>query len=122
MLLICLYLKKQNKTKQKWKQKQKQKQNQKTPQKTEKNIKKKNKNKKQILLSEPGLEFNCVCILLLFPPFFFFLEIPFFFLNMRVFAIGMQTPGGGSGIARFNVATPTNATVTCTAYVLPYNF
>ena len=30
--------------------------------------------------------------------------------------------GGGAGKARFNVATPTNATVTCTAYVLPYNF
>ena len=30
--------------------------------------------------------------------------------------------GGGGGKARFNVATPTNATVTCTAYVLPYNF
>ena len=29
---------------------------------------------------------------------------------------------GGGGKARFNVATPTNATVTCTAYVLPYNF
>ena len=29
---------------------------------------------------------------------------------------------GGAGKARFNVATPTNATVTCTAYVLPYNF
>ena len=29
--------------------------------------------------------------------------------------------GGGGGKARFNVATPTNATVTCTAYVLPYN-
>ena len=29
--------------------------------------------------------------------------------------------GGGAGKARFNVATPTNATVTCTAYVLPYN-
>ena len=29
---------------------------------------------------------------------------------------------GGTGKARFNVATPTNATVTCTAYVLPYNF
>ena len=28
----------------------------------------------------------------------------------------------GAGKARFNVATPTNATVTCTAYVLPYNF
>ena len=28
---------------------------------------------------------------------------------------------GGAGKARFNVATPTNATVTCTAYVLPYN-
>ena len=28
---------------------------------------------------------------------------------------------GGGGKARFNVATPTNATVTCTAYVLPYN-
>ena len=27
----------------------------------------------------------------------------------------------GAGKARFNVATPTNATVTCTAYVLPYN-
>ena len=30
--------------------------------------------------------------------------------------------GRGAGKARFNVATPTNATVTCTAYVLPYNF
>ena len=32
---------------------------------------------------------------------------------------------GGAGKARFNVATPTTATVTCTAlsaYVLPYNF
>ena len=29
--------------------------------------------------------------------------------------------GGGGGKARFNVATPTNATVTCKAYVLPYN-
>ena len=31
---------------------------------------------------------------------------------------------GGAGKARLNVATPTNATVTCTAYVLPipYNF
>ena len=29
---------------------------------------------------------------------------------------------GGAGKARFNVATPTYATVTCTAYVLPYNF
>ena len=29
---------------------------------------------------------------------------------------------GGAGKARFNVATPTNTTVTCTAYVLPYNF
>ena len=29
---------------------------------------------------------------------------------------------GGAGKARFNVATPTNATVACTAYVLPYNF
>ena len=29
--------------------------------------------------------------------------------------------GGGGGKARFNVATPTNATVTCTAYKLPYN-
>ena len=28
----------------------------------------------------------------------------------------------GAGKARFNVATPTYATVTCTAYVLPYNF
>ena len=28
----------------------------------------------------------------------------------------------GGGKARFNVATPTNATVTCTSYVLPYNF
>ena len=28
---------------------------------------------------------------------------------------------GGAGKARFNVATPTNATVTCTAYVLPCN-
>ena len=28
----------------------------------------------------------------------------------------------GAGKARFNVATPTNATVTCTAYALPYNF
>ena len=28
---------------------------------------------------------------------------------------------GGGGKARFDVATPTNATVTCTAYVLPYN-
>ena len=28
---------------------------------------------------------------------------------------------GGAGEARFNVATPTNATVTCTAYILPYN-
>ena len=28
---------------------------------------------------------------------------------------------GGAGKAKFNVATPTNATVTCTAYVLPYN-
>ena len=27
----------------------------------------------------------------------------------------------GAGKGRFNVATPTNATVTCTAYVLPYN-
>ena len=27
----------------------------------------------------------------------------------------------GAGKTRFNVATPTNATVTCTAYVLPYN-
>ena len=27
----------------------------------------------------------------------------------------------GAGKARFNVATPTNATVTCTVYVLPYN-
>ena len=27
--------------------------------------------------------------------------------------------GGGAGKARFNVATPTNATVTCTVYVLP---
>ena len=31
-------------------------------------------------------------------------------------------PPRGAGKARFNVATPTNATVTCTAYVLPYNF
>ena len=29
--------------------------------------------------------------------------------------------GGGGGKARFNVATPTYATVTCTAYVLLYN-
>ena len=29
--------------------------------------------------------------------------------------------GGGGGKARFNVATPTNATVTRTAYVLPYD-
>ena len=29
---------------------------------------------------------------------------------------------GGAGKTRFNVATPTNATVTCTAYVLPYPF
>ena len=29
--------------------------------------------------------------------------------------------GGGAGKARFNVATPTHATVTCTAYVIPYN-
>ena len=28
---------------------------------------------------------------------------------------------GGAGKARSNVATPTNATVTWTAYVLPYN-
>ena len=33
----------------------------------------------------------------------------------------LQFNGGGVGKARFNVATPTNATVTCTAYVLPYN-
>ena len=30
--------------------------------------------------------------------------------------------GGGGGKGRFNVAILTNATVTCTAYVLPYNF
>ena len=30
--------------------------------------------------------------------------------------------GRGAGKARFNVATPTNVAVTCTAYVLPYNF
>ena len=29
--------------------------------------------------------------------------------------------GRGAGKARFNVATPTNATVRCTAYILPYN-
>ena len=29
--------------------------------------------------------------------------------------------GGGGGKARLNVATPTYATVTCTAYVLPHN-
>ena len=27
----------------------------------------------------------------------------------------------GAGKARFNVATSTNATVTCTAYIIPYN-
>ena len=36
--------------------------------------------------------------------------------------VGPMVRLGGGGKARFNVATPTNATVTCTAYVLPYNF
>ena len=34
----------------------------------------------------------------------------------------VKSEWGGAGKARFNVATPTNATVTCTAYVLPYKF
>ena len=42
------------------------------------------------------------------------------FHQMRAFYV-FEIFSGGSGIARFNVATPTNATFTCTAYVLPYN-
>ena len=34
---------------------------------------------------------------------------------------GVKVPCRGGGKGRFNVATPTNATVACTAYVLPYN-
>ena len=35
--------------------------------------------------------------------------------------VAMQIKSFLCGKARFNVATPTNVTVTCTAYVLPYN-
>ena len=48
---------------------------------------------------------------------------PVNFLNTRIdIEWHCRGGGGGGGKARFNVATPTNATVTCTAYVLPYNF
>ena len=40
-------------------------------------------------------------------------EIAHYYLGFQIFR--------GAGKARFNVATPTNATVTRTAYVLPYN-
>ena len=57
----------------------------------------------------------CFCFVLFC--FYFFGSMPGYFAlaDLTVFA------SGEAGKARFNVATPTNATVTCTTYVLPYN-
>ena len=74
MLLICLYLKNKTKTKKKKKKKREN-----PAENRKKYLKKTNKQtNKQILLSEPGLELNCVCILLLLS---FFLS--FFFFNWK---------------------------------------
>ena len=42
-------------------------------------------------------------------------------VNKRAADLQERGTRRGAGKARFNVATPTNATVTCTAYVLLYN-
>ena len=50
-----------------------------------------------------------------------FFCIPFNLSQHEMTKFSALGPSRGAGKARFNVATPTNVTVTCTAYVLPYN-
>ena len=43
------------------------------------------------------------------------------FTSKRAKCAENEVAGGGASKATFNVATPMYATVTCAAYVLPYN-